>query len=116
MRKKRSRKKIKTISSFLLFNNKNSKTDNLRFLGIALALFLIFFYVFQVTEMTKKSHLVQSYNGEARKILEENRRNEYDFLKDNSINRAEELVQDLNYVRIGEVHYINIPDRQVAAK
>ena len=79
-------------------------------------LFLLVFYVFQVTEMTKDVHKIQTYNRKISDIHEESRRVEYGFLKSNSVSRTEELVERHNFVRVNNIHYINLLDPEVALR
>lgn len=112
IKKRKFRKKTNTMLGFLAF----SKIEFLRSFGVVLVLLLTLLYIFQVAEMSREVYLIQAYNREVRDIMEENRKNEYDFLKANSVSRAEGLIGDLDYVRIEEPHYINIPEPQVASK
>ncbi len=114
MNKRKSSKRKNFVINFI--NNKNYKNKSLSFFGLSLIIFLIFFYIFQVTEMTKDVHLIQFYEKEINNVLEDNRKNEYGFLKSNSVIQAEELVQELNYVKIEQVYYIDASDYQVASK
>jgi hypothetical protein len=109
--KKSSRKK-----SRIIFNIKNPSQKSFKNLGVFLILALMLAYVFQVTEMAREIHTVQVYNKEIRDVSERNRRNEYDFLKANSVVRAQELVEDLNFVKVEEAHYIKVLDNQMASK
>ena len=78
--------------------------------------FLLVFYVFQVTEMTRDIHRIQVYNRKISDIHEESRRVEYGFLKSNSVSKTEELLENHNFVRVNNVYYINLPDPEVALK
>ncbi len=112
MRKRRNRKP-RIFRSYL---TKNSPKGYLFSFGFTLALILIFSYVFQVTEMARELYSVQSYSQEIKEVSERNKRSEYDFLRSNSIHRAEELISEMNFIKVEEAHYINVPDRQVASK
>ncbi len=85
-------------------------------IGTLAVLFMLGFYLFQVTEMTKETYLVREYDTEMKRIMEESRKKEYGFLRANSLSRAENLIEDMGFERVNNVHYIQIPDGQVAVR
>jgi len=85
-------------------------------LGITLILFLGLLYIFQVAEMTRDIHLVKEYNDEVRSALENNRKTEYGFLSSGSVAEAEERIEGSDFIRVGQIHYIDISSHQMALK
>jgi len=109
---RRKRRRSKTVYSFMPLSRKKPSIT----LGFILALVLTFFYVFQTTEMAREMYSIQVYNEKVKEALENNRKSDYEFLRANSAYRAEELISEMNFIKVDEAHYINIPDRQVASK
>ncbi len=95
---------------------KNSKTNFFSVVKLFTLSVLILFYIFQVTEMTKDLYKIQDYDRKISNIHEESRRAEYGFLKSNSISKTEELVEMNNFVRAENIHYINLPDVEIASR
>lgn len=77
---------------------------------------LLFFYFFQVTEVTKNLYVIRNYNRKISAIHEESRRAEYGFLKSNSISRTEELMEMNNFVRAENIYYVDLSEFEVALK
>jgi len=77
---------------------------------------MIAVYMFQISEMTRETYLVRTYNNEIKSVKEESRNDEYSFLKQNSLSRVESKIEDSDFERIEEVHYIEILEPHVAFK
>ncbi len=108
----------------LLFNK---KTDSNRVfksffggglikVGVAMMVLMTGLYIFQISEMTKETYVIQNYAVEIRSVLDQNREQEYSFLRSNSLSRAEALMDGSDFERVNGIHYIEIPESQVAAK
>ena len=108
----------------LLFNKKTNSDNLLRIIfggraikvGIALLIMMTGGYIFQINEMTKKTYAVQRYTIEIRGVMDQSRDQEYSFLRSNSLSRVEELIEGSDFKKVNRIHYIEIPESQVASK
>ncbi|MCK4354933.1 hypothetical protein KAW43_01090 [Candidatus Parcubacteria bacterium] len=74
------------------------------------------FYVFQIIQITQESYLVLDYQEDLQELLQANENLEIYFTQNKSLNNVELLAQELNYEKIGKIHYIQITKGVVAAK
>jgi hypothetical protein len=108
----------------LLFNKKiNSETlfkvvfsGGVIKVGVALLVLMMGGYIFQISEMTKKTYAIQRYAIEIESVLDQNRDQEYSFLRSNSLSRAEMLIKESDFEKVNKIHYIEIQEQQVALK
>ncbi len=109
----------------ILLFNKRTNSDLLfkslfggRFIKIGIMLLIIMtgFYIFQISEMTKETYAIQNYSAEIKKVLDSSRDQEYSFLRSNSLSRAEDLIEGSDFEKVNGIHYIEIPEPQVASK
>ena len=77
---------------------------------------LLFFYIFQVNEATKAGFSISSYEKKIAEITRGNKNLETSFYQATSLTRLETLMMDLNYEKVGKVHYIQILDGMMVAK
>lgn len=85
-------------------------------LGFISLITLSIFYIFQVNEMIRESYLIKNYEKKIEKLSQENDILEIKFSQSNSLESLEAKVQNLNYEKIGQVHYIQILDDTVVTK
>ncbi len=85
-------------------------------MGVAMMVLMTGLYIFQISEMTKETYAVQGYATEIRGVLDQSREQEYSFLRSNSLSRAEALIEGSEFERVNGIHYIEIPESQVATK
>jgi len=108
----------------LLFNKKTNSDilfnaifgGGLIKVGIALVILMTGGYIFQVSEMTKETYAVQRHTIEIGSVMDQNRDQEYSFLQSNSLSRAEALLEGSDFEKISRIHFIEIPESQVALK
>ncbi len=103
---KKSSKEVKKFFNVTFFSK----------IGAFTVLFMLGFYLFQVTEMTKEIHVVREYDNEMKRIQEKSRKTEYSFLRANSLSRAEDFVETMGFQKVNNVHHIQISGTQIAAR
>lgn len=77
---------------------------------------LLFFYIFQVNEMTKASLLIPVYEKQIAELSQENKTLKIYFSKANSLKNISSLAKELNFEPIGRIHYIKILEGAVVTK
>lgn len=90
---------------------------NLRFLwvlGFSLIFFLALFYIFQINQMARNSHLVKIYEKRIETLSSENRFLEIKFAQVNSLANIEEMAKKLNFEKVKKVKYIQILESSLA--
>jgi len=109
---------IKKINKNRSVNNlkKAFKIELLFKISMIISLFLIVFFIFQTAEMTRDTYYLHNQNREISRILEENRKQEYNFVRSNSLSRIEYLIAGRGFEEITKIHHIQIPGSQVAAR
>ena len=101
---------IKTLSLINI-----NKTLVFMLIGFVVVLLSIF-YVFQIIQITQESYLVLDYQEEAQNLLQNNEGLQICFTENKSLDNIESLAQELNYEKIGKIHYIQTIDNVVATK
>ena len=86
------------------------------FLPLILTIFLLVFYVFQISQITQESYLSLSLQEQIKELSQANENLEINFTQNNSLESLEKLAQDTNYEKQGKIHYIQILGSTVAAK
>ena len=99
---------------FILRWKISSKT--LWILGFALIASLLVFYIFQVNEITKASFFIANYEKQIAKFSQESKNLESNFSHLNSSANLETILNNLNYEKVGQVHYLRVPDSTVVTK
>ncbi len=82
----------------------------------ALIIFLIVFQIFQINEITKAGFLITTQEKQLSKFFQESQSLETNFSSLNSLTNLETLLNSLNYVEVGQVHYLRVPGSTVVAK
>ena len=108
----------------LLFNKKTNSDNLLRAVlkegsikvGIALLILMTVGYIFQINDITKKTYAVQRYTVEIRSVMDQSREQEYSFLQSNSLSRVDALIERSDFKKVNRIHYIEIPESEVASK
>ena len=77
---------------------------------------LLGFYVFQLNEIAKDRNFIQNYKLKIIEFTDENKNSEINFAQINSLESVETLVQNLNFEKIGKIHYIRILEPAMAIK
>ena len=74
------------------------------------------FYIFQIIKITQESYLVLGYQEEFQELSQNNSGLKIFFTENKSLDNIESLAKELNYEKIGKIHYIQTIDNVVAAK
>ncbi|MDP3991197.1 MAG: hypothetical protein Q8P63_02800 [Candidatus Nealsonbacteria bacterium] len=85
-------------------------------LTLSVVCFLLVFYIFQISEMTRASFAVSNYERKMAQLINESKGLEINFSNISSLNSLEALLASLNYQDVGKVHYIEMLEGAVAAK
>lgn len=85
-------------------------------IGVVFIAILLFFYIFQITEVTKVGFLVSNYEKQIVEFAQESKILESDFSQLNSLVNLEIILSGFNYEKIEKIHYLRMPGSQVAAK
>ena len=92
-----------------------SHTLILSLLSVCLIAFLGF-YVFQLTEIARDRNFIQNYKLNIIELTQTNKSSEINFAQANSLESVETMVQNLNFEKIGKIHYIRILEPAMAIK
>lgn len=84
-------------------------------IGLLIAALSVF-YVFQIIQITQESYLILDYQENAQNLLQDNEGLKIYFTENKSLDNIETLARELNYEKIGQIHYIQTIDNVVAAK
>jgi hypothetical protein len=99
------------------FVRRNLKKKNLFWILSFFCVFsLLGLYVSQVKGMTDDSFLITDCKSEITGLSQESREMESAFLKNKSLETAEELVRNSNFEEVGKVRYINVAGSIMVAK
>ena len=101
---------IKTLS----LTNINRATISI-FIGFVVVSLSVF-YVFQIIQITQESYLVLDHQEKLQNLLQNNEDLEARFTENKFLDNIESLAQELNYEKIGQIHYIQTIDNVVATK
>ena len=74
------------------------------------------FYVFQIIKITEESYLVLDYQEKFQDLSQNNSSLKICFTENKSLDNIESLALELNYEKIGQIHYIQTIDNVVATK
>jgi len=84
--------------------------------GFILIAFLLIFYIFQISAITKASFLIAGYEQEIIKLSQGNENLKIGFSQENSLANLENILNKLNYEKIKEIYYLRVLEGQVMAK
>lgn len=90
---------------------------NWRLICIAMffvCLSLLVYYVWQVRYLTGGSYMVEKYESQMAKLLDEKRGLEVSFAKSGFLGQVQQKVSDLNFEKTKSVRYIRLPDNYLA--
>ena len=79
-------------------------------------LLLLSFYIFQVNAAVAERYLIQEYEKRIGEVSKESQNLVISSAKMSSLNKAEELLEALNFEKINKIHYIRVLDTQVVTK
>jgi hypothetical protein len=99
----------------LKFNLKILKILSFISIGIILISSLVL-YIFQINSVIQKTYLLRNYEKELSVLAENNKNLEISLSQTNNLENIQSLIRDLNYVKIGEIRYIQVMEPQVVAK
>jgi len=85
-------------------------------MGFCLISFLLISYIIQVNQLTKANFYVANYEKELASIIQENKNLEMDFSRANSLANLEFLLENLNYIEVNRIHYIQVLEETMVAK
>lgn len=89
------------------------------FVGLFVAVFLLFFYVYSINELTRGAYLIKNYEKQIDSLSQENRNLELGFAKSGFLGNLEIKTQELSFEKTQEIKYIqiqNIDNSFAAAK
>jgi len=82
--------------------------------GFFMSLALLFFYVWQINDLTKGSYVINGYEKQISKLSDENKNLEVSFAENDFLGKALLKIQALNFQKTASVKYIQILDSSVA--
>ena len=77
---------------------------------------LLGLYVFQINQMAKSDYLVESHEQRIKGLSHGNKTLEINFAQANALGNIENLVNNLNFEKAGEVDYIRVIGSTVVAR
>ena len=78
--------------------------------GFFMSLALLFFYVWQINDLTKGSYVINGYEKQISNLSDENKNLEVSFAESSFLGQALEKIQALNFQKTTSVKYIKILD------
>ena len=84
--------------------------------GFVLVVFLLIFYVFQVTEITKANFFLSDHGKKIAALTQENKDLEFNLSQKNSLTNLEIVLKNLNYEETNKIYYIQLLGSTVAAR
>ncbi len=85
-------------------------------LSFVLVAFFVAFQIFQIVEITEAGFLITTHEKQLAEFSQESQSLETNFSSLNSLTNLETLLNNLNYVEVGQVHYLRVPGSTVVAK
>jgi len=77
---------------------------------------LLVFYIFQANWIVSESYQIQNYQRKLNELARENEILEINSAQVNSLGNVEQLVEGLNFEKVGQVHYIRVLESQIVTK
>ncbi len=77
---------------------------------------LLTFYIFQVNAAVSERYLIQEYEKRIGEVSKESQNLVISSAQVGSLDKAEELLEALNFEKINKIHYIRVLDTQVVTK
>jgi hypothetical protein len=81
-----------------------------------LLLICLIFYIFQITLVTQYTFLIKDYQEKIGILSQENLNLEIALAKEDSLLKVDSLVENLRFEKVGQIHYFQLREEQVAAK
>ena len=78
------------------------------FIGIFMSIALLVFYVWQISDLTRGSYLINSYEKQISNLSQENKNLEVSFAENSFLGEALVKIQALNFQKTTSVRYIQI--------
>lgn len=85
-------------------------------LGFFSIIFLVGFYVFQISAVTQTSFTVANYEKKIANLDKEFKNLQVNFSDLNSLSGLEKTLVDKGYEKVGKIHYVHVLEGAVAAK
>ena len=95
-------------AGFLGFPTLKLNWNILCFIGLFTIMFLLFFYVYSVNELTKGTYLIKNYEKQTNNLLQENKGLEVDFAKSGFLGNLEVKTKELSFEKTQKIKYIQI--------
>lgn len=99
-----------------IFFNLNLKIKIIFILAFIFIIFLLVFYVFQISAMVLESYRVQNFQKKIKEISQENKRLEINLLQAISLENVAEKIQKLGFEKVDRIYYIKPYENPVVAK
>ncbi len=77
---------------------------------------LLIFTIIQVNQITQESNLILTYQKNIEELSQKNQDLEIKLFQSNSFESIELLAKNLNYEKVGKIHYIKILESTAIAK
>ena len=107
------KKQTKSKAAAISLPNLNWKA--VCFLGFVASLVLLFFYVWQVNDLTRGSYLINSYQRQVGKLSDENKNLQVSFAQNSFLGQVLQETQALNFQKVTSVQYVQVPDSNQVA-
>jgi predicted membrane protein len=78
------------------------------FAGLIMIMFLLFFYVYSINELTRGAYFIKNYERQTDALLQKNKNLEVGFAKSGFLGNLEIKTKELVFEKVKEVKYIQI--------
>ena len=85
-------------------------------ISFVLLISAIFFYVFQVSALTKEKYLIEKYQEQIQSFYSESQSLEYQFLQNNSFFEIDNIARQFDFERVVNVSYIEVLGTEVVVR
>ncbi len=85
-------------------------------LSILLIITLVVIYVFQITAEVSGRNSIQEYSRKLNESAIENQKLQFNLVQGNSLSNIAVLMEELNFEKVEQIHYIRVLDNKVVTK
>ncbi|MDP2741250.1 MAG: hypothetical protein Q8O66_01000 [bacterium] len=78
------------------------------FIGLFTIMFLLFFYVYSINELTKGAYSIKNYEKQTNNLLQKNKGLEVEFAKSGFLGNLEVKTKELSFEKTQKIKYIQI--------
>lgn len=78
------------------------------FVGLFMIMFLLFFYVYTINELTKGAYLIKNYEKRTDELSQKNKDLEVSFAKSGFLGNLETKTRELVFEKVKKIKYIQI--------